>query len=429
MAANFIPDAAGRAEEVVETKARILLVDDQPENLMALEAVLTGPGHDLVMAASGTEALRCLLEDDFAAILLDVKMPDMDGFETAALIRERERSRHTPIIFLTGMKSEEHLFRGYYVGAVDYLFKPIVPDVLRSKVAVFVELHRKNELLMRQTEVLRQKNSELERSIVERRRAEDDIRRLNVELERRVEERTAELSRSNEELRQFAYIASHDLQEPLRTVASYTQLLEKRYRANLNGDALDFMGYIVEGVHRMHALLSDMLTYSRASEKEQEIRTRVDTASVLEGSVRNLEAAIRDSGAEITSGDLPIVYGDRAQLVQVFQNLIGNAIKYRSSESPQIHVSAAPEGRFWRLSVKDNGIGIEPQYSERVFGIFKRLHGKDVPGTGMGLAICKKIVERHGGRIWVESEPGNGSSFHFTILGLGAEVKTPAASA
>jgi signal transduction histidine kinase len=354
-------DAVGKAEEVLESKARILLVDDQAENLMALEAVLAGPGHDLVTAASGTEALRCLLDDDFAAILLDVKMPDMDGFETAALIRERERSRHTPIIFLTGMKSEEHLFRGYYVGAVDYLFKPIVPDVLRSKVAVFVELYRKNELLMRQAEALRQKNAELERSIIERRRAEEDVRRLNIELEQRVEERTAQLSRSNEELRQFAYIASHDLQEPLRTVASYTQLLERRYRSKLEGDALDFMGYIVEGVHRMHALLSDMLIYSRASEKEQETRTPVDIASVLEGAVRNLEASIRDSGAEISASDLPMVYADRNQLVQVLQNLIGNAIKYRSSEPPQIHVSAEQDGRFWRLSVKDNGIGIEPQ--------------------------------------------------------------------
>jgi signal transduction histidine kinase len=425
-----MPDAVGKMEEFVEPKARILLVDDQAENLMALEAVLASPGHELVTAASGTEALRCLLENDFAAILLDVKMPDMDGFETAALIRERERSRHTPIIFLTGMKSEEHLFRGYYVGAVDYLFKPIVPDVLRSKVAVFVELYRKNELLIRQAEALRQKYAELERLIIERRRAEEDVRRLNVELEKRVEERTAELSRSNDELRQFAYIASHDLQEPLRTVASYTQLLEKRYRSQLEGDALDFMGYIVEGVHRMHALLGDMLNYSRASEKEQELRTPVDTAFVLEGAVRNLEAAIRDSGAKITSENLPVVYGDRAQLVQVMQNLIGNAIKYRSSEPPRIFVSGEPEGRFWRVSVRDNGIGIDPQYSERVFGIFKRLHGKEVPGTGMGLAICKKIIERHGGRIWVESEPGKGSSFHFTILGSGTEAQnTPAASA
>jgi light-regulated signal transduction histidine kinase (bacteriophytochrome) len=357
-------------------------------------------------------------------------MPDMDGFETAAIIRERERSRHTPIIFLTGMKSEEYLFRGYYVGAVDYLFKPIVPDVLRSKVGVFVELYRKNELLMRQAEALREKNAELERLIVERRRAEENVRRLNVELEQRVEERTAELSRSNDELRQFAYIASHDLQEPLRTVASYTQLLEKRYRSQLEGDALEFMGYIVEGVHRMHALLNDMLNYSRASEKQQEVRKPVDTAVVLQGAIRNLEAAIRDSGAQISADSLPVVYGDRAQLVQVMQNLIGNAIKYRSSEPPRICVSAVQDGRFWQISVKDNGIGIDPQYSERVFGIFKRLHGKEVPGTGMGLAICKKIVERHGGRIWVESVPGRGCAFHFTILGLGTEAQSaPAASA
>ncbi|HET8547070.1 MAG TPA: response regulator, partial [Bryobacteraceae bacterium] len=193
---------------IEQPQARILLVDDRPENLMALEAVLEGIGPELVKATSGREALRYLLDQDFAVVLLDVKMPDMDGFETAALIRERERSKDTPIIFMTALKSEEHLFRGYYMGAVDYLFKPIVPDILRSKVTVFVELYRKNELLRRQAETMKLKNQELERSVAERLRAEEAIRELNAELEQRVIDRTKELTAANDELRQFAYVAS-----------------------------------------------------------------------------------------------------------------------------------------------------------------------------------------------------------------------------
>jgi light-regulated signal transduction histidine kinase (bacteriophytochrome) len=340
----------------------------------------------------------------------------MDGFETAALIRERERSKDTPIIFMTALKSEEHLFRGYYMGAVDYLFKPIVPDILRSKVSVFVELYRKNEQLKRQAEALRVKNQELEKSIAERLRAEEAIRELNSELEQRVIDRTKELTAANDELRQFAYVASHDLQEPLRTVGSYAQLLAKRYKGKLGEDADDFIKYIVEGVQRMHVLLNDMLAYSRVTnEPNNRPFTHCNLEQVLSTALANLEMAIRESEAEITRDPLPTVLGDESQLTQVLQNLILNAIKYRSDARTRIHISARANDAEWVFGVRDNGMGIEPKYHERIFGIFKRLHGKEKPGTGMGLAICKRIIERHGGRIWVESTPGDGALFQFTI--------------
>ncbi len=393
---------------VADHRVKILLVDDQPENLLALEAVLETLGQELVKANSGMEALRHLLDTDFAAILLDVKMPEMDGFECAALIRQRERSRDTPIIFLTAFRNEEHLYRGYNTGAVDYLQKPIVPDILRSKVSVFVELKRKADQLAA-------KNGELQLAIAERMRIEEDVRRLNAELEQRVEERTQELSRINDELRQFAYVASHDLQEPLRTVGSYAQLLARRYKGQLDESADDFIHYMVDGVVRMHGLLNDMLAYSRVTDSSAKPLASVNCEVGLRAALMNLEAAIQENEAQVLSGPLPILQADEGQMIQLFQNLVGNAIKYRSEEAPRIEITAEHLEGFWQFAVTDNGIGIDPKYSERIFGIFKRLHGKELPGTGMGLAICKKIVERHGGRIWVESKPNQGSTFFFTL--------------
>jgi signal transduction histidine kinase len=402
-------------ENSQQEKVKILLVDDRPENLVALEAVLDGLGQELVKAQSGKEALRACLEHNFAAILLDVKMPDMDGFETAAMIRDREQSKDTPIIFLTALKSEEHLFRGYYMGAVDYLYKPIVPEVLRSKVAVFVDLCRKNSILQKNRDALEQKNIELEKQVAERLRAESDVRRLNAELEQRVEERTRELSRMNEELRQFAYVASHDLQEPLRTVASYAQLLARRYRGKLDKDADEFIEYMVGGVTRMHTLLNDMLAYSRVTESKDRPLAPANLNAVVQSAMMNLDLTISENHADVHVDSLPTVPGDEIQLTQVFQNLISNAIKYKADEPPRVSISSEAGADEWIISITDNGIGIDPQYAERIFGIFKRLHGRELPGTGMGLAICKRIIERHNGRIWVQPNSGQGSRFCFTL--------------
>ena len=227
----------------------------------------------------------------------------------------------------------------------------------------------------------------------------------------------AELARSNAELEQFAYVASHDLQEPLRAVASCVQLLKKRYEGKLDTRAEEFITHAVEGTKRMQSLITDLLAYSRVGTHAHPFE-RVECEAVLEEALANLTMAIEESGAVVAHDPLPVVQADGAQLVQLFQNLIGNALKFRADRPPEVRVAARPEGDGWLFSVADNGIGIEPQYFERVFRVFQRLHTRTrYPGTGIGLAICKKIVERHGSSIQVESEPGHGSTFRFALAG------------
>jgi two-component system, sensor histidine kinase and response regulator len=402
-AMSMDPEPAG------ESRMKILLVDDTPENLVSLEAALGGLGEDLVMAQSGKEALRHLLNDDFAAILLDVRMPEMDGFETAEMIRSRPRSRQIPILFLTGYRNEEHLFRGYDLGAVDFLFKPIVPEVLRSKVAVFVELSRTNTKLRQQTDALRRQAEDLQK-------AEQEVRRLNTNLEARVLERTEELVRSNEELQQFAYVASHDLREPLRTVSIYAQLLAKRYRGRLDDDADQFIKFIVHNAERMETLVHDLLDFSRIDVRGMDFFSRMSCDMPLDDAISNIRPLVTESGATITRDPLPNVMGDAVQLTRLFQNLLVNSIKYRNSEAPRIHIAAKESGEDHLISVTDNGIGIDPQYAEKIFGIFRVLQPRDrISGSGMGLAICRKIVTRHAGRIWVESALGHGATFYWTM--------------
>ncbi len=224
-----------------------------------------------------------------------------------------------------------------------------------------------------------------------------------------------ELARSNSELEQFAYVASHDLQEPLRMVASYMQLLERRYKGKLDQDADEFIGYAVDGAGRMQRLINDLLGYSRLGTHGQAF-TSISSQAALDQALDNLGVSLQESQAKVTHDPLPEVKGDQAQLVQLFQNLVGNAVKFHARKAPRVHVSAVPNDKEWVFSVRDNGIGIDPQYAERIFIIFQRLHDRSqYTGTGIGLAICKKIVQRHGGRIWVESEPGKGATFYFTL--------------
>jgi PAS domain S-box-containing protein len=246
--------------------------------------------------------------------------------------------------------------------------------------------------------------SKVTRDITERKRAEEEL-----------EARARKLEKSNAELEQFAYVASHDLQEPLRMVSSYTQLLARRYRGQLDETADEFIGYAVDGASRMQVLIKDLLTYSRVGTRDKEL-VPTNLTVVFDAAESNLRTAIEESGATVTSDQLPTVMGNDVQLTQLFQNLIANAIKFRDEEPPEVHVGAERRDGNWLFSVRDNGIGLDPQYADRIFVIFQRLHDRTAySGTGIGLAVCKKIVEQHGGRIWVESKPEGGSTFYFTL--------------
>ncbi len=251
--------------------------------------------------------------------------------------------------------------------------------------------------------------------ITEKKTAEEELDNYRMRLEELVKQRTQELARSNRDLEQFAYVASHDLQEPLRAVAGFVELLRRNLQSSLNAKTTKYMDFTVDGAMRMQSLISGLLEYSRIGTRGKEPQ-RTDAGAALERAIANLQTSIRESGAEITAGTLPMIYFDDVQLCQLFQNLIGNAIKFRADQVPRIHISAVRLDDSWQFAVEDNGIGIDPQYAERIFLIFQRLHNREqYPGTGIGLSICKKIVERHNGKIWVESTPGNGSTFYFTI--------------
>jgi PAS domain S-box-containing protein len=506
-------ELSGAAQE----RIKLLLVDDDRDNLLALQAVLEPLGQELMLASSGLEALRLCLDHDFAAMLLDVRMPEMDGFETAELIRARKRSSHTPILFLTGYRSDEQLFRGYDLGAVDFLFKPIVPEILQSKVAVFVELSRKEQLLRRKTEALERTEQKFRavleaapdamvitdengvvqlansgtdslfgyareqllgsningliptwdsiagkdtissnglpvsekrligvrrngsnfpvqitvspfeadgtcittaiRDATEQVQAEERILRVNAELEKRVAERTADLLRSNDALRQFAWAASHDLQEPTRMVLSYSQWLGKSAISKLTDTETEMLACVEENSRRLQALLGALREYIYIAESGDEPWTAVDCNAVVQTVLANLRGVIAESKASVICDSLPSIQSIEILLVQLFQNLIANAIKYRAeSRAPEIAITGhTAEDGASVFAIRDNGIGIDPQYASYIFEVFKRLHGRQYAGTGIGLAICKAAVDRLGGRIWVESDVGRGSTFHFSL--------------
>ena len=253
------------------------------------------------------------------------------------------------------------------------------------------------------------------RDITSQKIMETMLKKSHDDLEKRVEERTEELARSNAELEEFAYVASHDLQEPLRMITGYLQLLKRRYVGKIDNDADEFIEFAVDGSARMQRLINDLLTYSRVTSKGMPIEP-IEYDEVLKNAVSNLTASIQESDAEITHSQLPVAMGDMSQMERVFQNIIGNAIKFRGNKAPKIHIQAEKQNNNWLFSIKDNGIGIEPGSKDRIFKIFQRLHTIDkYKGTGIGLAVCKKAIQRHGGDIWIDSEVGKGTTFFFTM--------------
>ncbi len=486
---------------VANERVKILLVDDNEDNLVSLEAALEVLGEQLILARSGRQALRELLEHDFAAILLDVKMPEMDGFEAAELIRARKRSQHTPILFLTGYRNEEHLFRGYDLGAVDFLFKPIVPEVLRSKVAVFVALSRSAKRQRMQAEVLAKAeqrfrsllNAAPDAMLITRDSGEivlansrtdglfgygrseilgHDIRKLIPDWtpmtecdprawtamrrdgshfpaevssspllteegllvtsavrdiserrrnEQRIEQRNRQLAALNQELEAFSYSVSHDLRAPLRSIEGFSKILLRDYPGQqLDETARGYLERMRAAAGRMGQLIEDLLELSRVSRIELSFET-VDLSHMAETFIEDLRQRDPERSVKVTIEPGMSTRGDSRLLSVVLSNLLGNAWKFTGN-------TAAAHLEFKRqeidgvetFCVGDNGAGFNPEFSDKLFAPFQRLHRvSEFEGTGVGLAIVQRVVQRHSGQVWAESKVGEGANFYFTLNGNG----------
>jgi len=533
-------------------QASILLVDDIPANLVALEALLSSYGHRLVRAASGQEALRCALLEDFAVILMDVRLGDMSGIDVTAMLRDRERTRHTPVLLMTAASSDDReLMDGYAHGAVDYLRKPLVAEVLRAKVAVFVDLYRAREAVKRQEELLRAKERQAlesahrerlhhlllqapaaisilrgpdfiyefvnplyekvvgrpvrlgrplrevlpevadQREVMERLRQvlktgepfegteilskwdrygtgtlvegffntfyqpvqdeagrvtavltfavevteqvqarrkleglASELNQLNTQLEHRVHERTAQLQEALKELESFSYSVSHDLRAPLRHITGFAQLLERKAGPKLDDTSKGYLKTIMTSAQQGGTLVDDLLSFSRMGRAELR-QTKVALQELVGEVRRELEADAQGRTIEWRIGQLPIVQADPSLLRQVIRNLLGNAMKYtRPRPEALIEVGSREVPGEVEVWVRDNGVGFEMQYVDKLFGVFQRLHTvEEFEGTGIGLANVRRIISRHGGRTWAEGTAGHGATFHFSLPRAAPDTK------
>jgi signal transduction histidine kinase len=402
---------------------KILVVDDRLDNLLSIESILERESYTIVKASSGRAALKILLKEfDFSLILMDVQMPDMNGFETAALVYQRDKLKEIPIIFITAHSHEEEaIFKGYKVGAVDFIYKPINPELLRVKVGLFVELYRKTQSLIAQEQKLLNTNASLQREIEEKEASEKKVRELN----RQLLQNNMHLKAVNEELDRFAYIASHDLQEPLRKIRVFSDMILQKKSA---GDVDKYVQKITNATIRMQQLVSDLLRFSRHSIQGGDF-TMCDLNDLVKEALTELEIKVQQTSASIKIDTLPSLQVIPTLMRQVFYNLISNALKFRRKEvAPEVHiyaeVVASPDpqirerldGNYYKIFVVDNGIGFESQYVNDIFVVFKRLHSyHEIEGTGIGLSICKKIMEQHNGFITATSAIDNGSTF---IIGI-----------
>jgi signal transduction histidine kinase len=401
----------------LSNRIKILIVDDREDNLLSIETILENEAYDIVKATSGKAALKILLHQyDFTLILMDVQMPDMNGFETASLIYQRERLKHIPIIFITAHNyNDDHVFEGYKVGAIDYIYKPINPELLRFKVGVFAEMYQKNHQLLLQERKLKQMNANLEKEIEERRLSEEKVKLLNQQLL----ENNRNLEATVEELDRFAYVASHDLQEPLRKILVFSDKLLNS-RQPMPEDMQRYMEKIVKSSERMQKLINDLLIFSRQDDANSRMQ-EVSLNELLMEVLSDMEVEIERHRVEINIGPLPVIWANESQMRQLFQNLISNGIKFRKENTTPVISVLHDKSKtalldsantHCRIVVKDNGIGFDEQYADEIFLVFKRLHSyHEYEGTGVGLSICKKIVDRHGGQIAASSQPGEGAMF------------------
>ncbi len=420
MKSTTIPQSLSKSD------IKILVVDDREDNLFSIEAILEKDNYTIVKANSGRGALKILLQQhDFSLILMDVQMPDLNGFETAAIIYERDKLKEIPIIFITAHNyDEEIIFKGYRTGGVDYIYKPINPDLLRVKVGVFVELYRKNHQLKQHEKKLLAANQSLQKEIEERKASEEKVKQLNEKLV----ENNVHLKAMNEELDQFAYVASHDLQEPLRKIQVFSdKILTKR---DHNEETEKYFKKIIDSSRRMQSLINDLLSFSRHSLAASDFK-KTDLNTLVKEAMTELEIEIEKTHTHIHMDGLPIIQVIPSLIQQLFYNLINNAIKFRKKDiSPVINIQAEkmrqPEinrytnsphsNGYYKITVTDNGIGFDDKHADEIFVVFKRLHSyHEFEGTGVGLSICKKIVEKHNGFIVAKGEPDKGSSF---IIGL-----------
>ena len=362
----------------VETRPNILIVDDRKENLLATERILRHLDAGIFNANSGNEALSLVLRHRFAVVLLDVQMPEMDGFETAMLMQEHESMHGVPIIFVTAISKEErYATQAAEIGAVDYIFKPINPEILKSKVKVYLDLYVQREHILK----------------------------LNTSLQQ-----------SNEELERFAYICSHDMQEPARMMNSYAGMLDERYGTILDEKGRKYLRFITDNALHMQKMILDILAFSRVGREEMKPEA-VDCDQIVKTVLAKFETIMTEKRAKIQCGSLPTIKASPTLMHVLFQNLIGNALKFQDgSRAPEIDIRSEARDGLWQFSVRDNGIGINPDFHEKVFAIFQRLHRReDYPGTGIGLSTCKKFIEIYNGKIWFESMADEGTCFFFTL--------------
>jgi two-component system, sensor histidine kinase and response regulator len=362
-----------------ERFSQVLVVEDNEAELRVICRILQEEGFHVIGCSSAMLAIEHVHQRDFGVAVVDLRLPDLSG--TQLLERIRRFDAQVRVIIYTVTATYDSIKEALHLGAFAYV-----------------------EKLGDRTELLRQ----VHRACLER------VDRYALDLEQAVVARTKELARSNRELEDFAAVVAHDLRSPLLTISGYCQVLQEECGDQLDATADGYLNQVIAGAARMHRLIEDLLEYSRTGQSQQPLET-VDMESIVVQARANIEALVRQHEAQIDVQPMPIVRGDQTQLVQLFQNLLGNAIKFRRDESPKVRVWASSHDGCWQFAVEDNGIGIAHDQFDIIFQAFRRVHGGEYPGTGIGLAICKKIVDRHGGRIWLESVAGQGTTFYVTL--------------